>query len=115
MDKEFTDLYDDYIDGLLERREFLKRLAVIAGGMAAANSLLPLLESNDAMAAIVSPDDPGLTTEYVTYPGKTGGVRAYLAQDMQQSALAELERAAAIAPNDDTVKDWLRRAKRARP
>jgi len=81
MDKRFTDLYDDYSDGLLERREFLKRLAVIAGGMAAANSLLPLLESNYAMAAIVSSDDPGLTTEYVTYPGKTGGVRAYLAQD----------------------------------
>jgi carboxymethylenebutenolidase len=46
MDKRFTDLYDDYSDGLLERREFLKRLAVIAGGMAAANSLLPVLESN---------------------------------------------------------------------
>jgi carboxymethylenebutenolidase len=81
MDKKFTDLYDDYVDGLLKRREFLKKLAVIAGGVAAANSLLPLLERHYAMAAIVSPDDPGLTTEYVTYPGKTGGVRAYLAQD----------------------------------
>jgi len=81
MDSIYTDLYDDYTDGLLERRDFLKKLAIIAGGMAAAKSLLPLLESNYAMAAMVSPNDPGLTAQYLEYPGKTGNVRAYLAQD----------------------------------
>ena len=32
---------------------------------------------------------------------------------LRQSAVAEFERAATLAPRDDTIKDWLRRAKRS--
>jgi tetratricopeptide (TPR) repeat protein len=38
--------------------------------------------------------------------------RVYLAAGLKQSALGEFERAATLAPNDDTIKDWLRRLKR---
>ena len=38
--------------------------------------------------------------------------RIYLEAGLQKSALTELERAATLAPKDDTIKDWLRRAKR---
>jgi curved DNA-binding protein CbpA len=38
--------------------------------------------------------------------------RVFLAGNMRQSAQAELERAATLAPNDDNVKDLIRRLKR---
>lgn len=79
MDRGIIDLYNKYAKGLLDRREFLKKLAVLAGGTAAAHILLPQLERNYAMADVVAKDDPRLHMEYVKYPGETGEVRAYLA------------------------------------
>ncbi|HET7545039.1 MAG TPA: DnaJ domain-containing protein [Polyangiaceae bacterium] len=38
--------------------------------------------------------------------------RIYLAAGMKQSGLAEFERAATLAPKDDTIRDWIRRLKR---
>ena len=78
--KKIADLYDEHTGGLLDRREFLEKLAVLAGGTAAAYALLPLLENNDAEAEIIPEDDPRLHTEYIEYPGETGGVRAYSAR-----------------------------------
>ncbi len=80
MNQKFIDLYDDYKKGMLDRREFLKKLALLAGGMAAASVLLPLLESSYAGARFVEKDDPRLQTEYIHYPGATGEVRAYSAK-----------------------------------
>lgn len=80
MEQKFIDLYDEYKNGRLGRREFLKELAFLAGGTAAAIVLLPLLENNHAHAQIVPKDDPRLHTEYIKYPGETGEVRAYLAR-----------------------------------
>jgi len=74
------DLYDEYTKGVLDRQEFLKKLAILAGGTAAAYALLPLLENNDANAEVVPKDDPRLHTEYIEYPGETGEVRAHLAR-----------------------------------
>jgi len=71
---------DEYTKGVLDRQEFLKKLAILAGGTAAAYALLPLLENNDANAEVVPKDDPRLHTEYIEYPGETGKVRAHLAR-----------------------------------
>jgi carboxymethylenebutenolidase len=79
MDPRITRLYDEYTHQPLERRVFLERLAVLAGGTAAATALLPLLENNYAQAAIVDPGDKRLATSTVTYKGATGDIRAYLA------------------------------------
>ncbi len=38
--------------------------------------------------------------------------RVYLAANMRQSAIAELERAQALAPQDDTISGWLKRIRR---
>jgi tetratricopeptide (TPR) repeat protein len=51
-----------------------------------------------------APDDP---TQHMTL-GKI-----YFEAGMKQSALAEFERAQQLSPNDDSIKDWLRRARRA--
>jgi carboxymethylenebutenolidase len=80
MDKKIVDLHDEYNHGLLDRREFLKRLSMIAGGIMAANALLALLEGNSARADLVSKDDPRLFTEDIKYKGATGDVRAKLAR-----------------------------------
>jgi len=79
MDQRAIDLYGKYSQGSLDRREFLKKLAVVAGGTAAADALLPFLERSSAAAQIAAKDDPRLVTEYVKYPGETGEVRANLA------------------------------------
>ena len=38
--------------------------------------------------------------------------RIYAQAGMKQSATAEIERASALSPGDDTIKDWLKRIKR---
>ncbi len=79
MNTNIKDLYDEYHHGSLDRREFIKRLSVLAGA-AAANALLPLLEKHHAHAAIIPKDDPRLNEEYIKYPGATGDMRAYSAR-----------------------------------
>jgi carboxymethylenebutenolidase len=80
MDQKIVALYDEYIHESLGRREFLKKLAILAGGTAAAQALLPLLERNYAQAQVVPKDDPRLKTTHINYRGATGEVRAYFAK-----------------------------------
>jgi carboxymethylenebutenolidase len=87
LDPNIVELYQDYTNGGLDRREFLKNLAKLAGGAAAAVALLPMLEISYAKAQIVAEDDSRLHTEYVKYPGETGDVRAYLARPKGEKKL----------------------------
>ncbi len=80
MNQRIIDIYEDYANGRVDRREFLRRLAHWGGGAAAAYALLPELERNCALAEVVAKDDPRLQTEYIKYPGETGEVRASLAR-----------------------------------
>ena len=80
MDQKALDLYNEYVHGDLPRRDFLMRLAGIAGSAAAASALLPLLEPNYAWGQQVPADDPGLDAGYVEYDGSDGSVRGYLAR-----------------------------------
>lgn len=77
MDQRIINLYDEYTHKPLGRQEFLRRLAQLAGGTAAAMAILPLIEVNQAHAAITSGDD--LFTERVTYRGATE-MQAYVAR-----------------------------------
>jgi carboxymethylenebutenolidase len=80
MDQHIIDLYDEYTHAPLDRRVFLARLAELAGSTAAAMALLPVLEANQARAAIVSAEDPRLETGRTTYPGSMGDVKSYMAR-----------------------------------
>ena len=80
MDRKIIALYNEYTHGLLDRRGFLKKSSILAGGTAAASALLPFLEQNYAKAEVVPKNDPRLNTDDIKYPGATGDVRAYLAR-----------------------------------
>jgi carboxymethylenebutenolidase len=82
MDKKITNLYNDYRQGLTNRRDFISKLTMIAGSTAAALALLPVLEDNSLKAASSTQDYPGLMTEFIKYPGETGDVKAYLAHPL---------------------------------
>jgi carboxymethylenebutenolidase len=80
MDPKIIELYNDYIHGDMSRRLFLRRLAAIAGGAAAASAVLPLIDSNFAYGQQVEPDDERFEVAYVHYAGTQGPVKAYVAK-----------------------------------
>jgi len=86
MNRAIIDLYDEFRHTPMPRREFMSRLTQLAGGAAAATSILPLLEGN-AEAAKVAPDDPKLQAGEVSYPGPAGPVKAYQARPKGAGAL----------------------------
>ena len=78
MDQKIIDLYDRFTHGGINRREFLDRLAEIAGSSTAAMALLPLLANDYARAAVVAPDDARLAIERVGYDSPKGKINGYL-------------------------------------
>jgi len=88
MSPKIRDLYEEYERGGMDRRQFLAKLAALAGGTAAAATLLPALESGGAVPQVVPADDPRLETGYIKYPGATGEVRAYSARPKGGAKLA---------------------------
>ncbi|WP_316821870.1 dienelactone hydrolase family protein [Pedobacter gandavensis] len=78
MDQRIINLYDQYTHSNINRKEFLKKLALLTGSTALALSVLPLLENNYATAAPV--DDEGLSTENITYKGVKGDMKGFLAK-----------------------------------
>lgn len=78
MDRRIVRLYDEFTHGTMPRRQFLGRLARIAGGAAAASAVLPLLENRYANAAIVAADDPSIIVGRERFDGPAGPVNAYV-------------------------------------
>lgn len=80
MDQRIIDLYDKFTHGALNRREFLDRLAALAGSAAAALALLPLLQSDYARAETISENDPRLVTNTVYDRASSTELAAYMAR-----------------------------------
>jgi carboxymethylenebutenolidase len=87
MEKKILDLYGEYSNGALSRREFFKKLAKLAGGTAAALALLPLLEDHFAEAQVVAEDDPRLHVEDIEYPAEKGKMMAHYARPKGEEKL----------------------------
>lgn len=82
MKQNITRLYDDYRQGKTSRRDFIKKLTLVAGSMAAAMALLPALEDNNFKASPIQ-DDSDLITEIIKYPAASGTMRGFLARPRQ--------------------------------
>ncbi len=77
---ELLELYDFYVHGKINRREFIDRAARFTLGAMAATSVLAALSPNYALAEQVSFTDPDIVADYITYPSPKGHgqVRGYL-------------------------------------
>src|SRR6187455_605006 len=79
IDQRVFDLYDEYCHGRMDRRAFLQQAALVAGGLAMAQALMPRY----ANAQTISFTDDRIKAQYVTYPspgGNSGTMRGYLVQ-----------------------------------
>jgi carboxymethylenebutenolidase len=85
FDPEVLDLFDRYVHGGIDRREFLDRASRYAMGGVTAVALLESLSPNYALAQQVAPDDQRLALQYVVYdsPEGYGEVRALLARPVK--------------------------------
>ena len=74
-------LFDGYIHGNINRRDFLDRASKYAVGGFTAAAMLESLTPNYALAQQVARTDPRIKTEYLTYPSPEGSgtMRGYLA------------------------------------
>ncbi|OGD35430.1 MAG: carboxymethylenebutenolidase [Candidatus Aminicenantes bacterium RBG_19FT_COMBO_58_17] len=72
----------------MDRREFLEKVAELAGGTAAAAALLPVLAGGGDSPQVVPKDDPRLETGYIKYPIESGEMRAYQARPKGAGKLA---------------------------
>lgn len=86
MNQNIISLYDEYTHKPLSRKTFIKRLIHLTGSSAAAMSLLPLLESDYAHNFLTTPDE--LFTEYITYAGANGEMKAYVARPKEEKPYA---------------------------
>ena len=80
MDQKIYDLYDDFIHGGMNRRDFLERLSILVGSTAAATATMSLLQSDFALAQMVPANDGRLAIERVTYDSPKGKINGYLAR-----------------------------------
>jgi carboxymethylenebutenolidase len=76
LPQNIIDLYDEYTHKPLTRNEFINRLISILGSSALAMTIIPMLESKYSEVKEVDLND--LKTEYITYPGVRGEMRAYI-------------------------------------
>ncbi len=82
---EVLKLFDQFVHGLIPRREFLKSAARYAVAGVTAEGLLNALSPRFAEAQQVRPDDRRLNARHVDYPSPQGHgtVRGYLVQPAQ--------------------------------
>jgi len=112
LDQRIINLYDEYTHKPLNRKDFLVRLAQLAGSMTAALSVLSLLESGCVPAAKTTSDE--LFTETVSYPGAKGGeMKAYVARpkaEKKYGTVLVIHENRGLTPH---IEDVTRRAARA--
>ena len=84
---EVLKLFDGYVHGAINRREFLDRAARFAVGGFTAAAMLESLKPNFAWAQQVAKDDPRIRTGYADYqsPKGSGTMRGYFATPAKAS------------------------------
>jgi len=83
MAEEIKRLLQEFHQGKISRRDFMRQAIMMTGSLAAANGLLSALSPEDAEAAMVSENDAQILTHNVKYQGKKGEVAAYLARPVK--------------------------------
>lgn len=112
MDQRIITLYDEYTHKPLTREVFLKKLAMLTGSLAAAMTVLPMLEGNYAVAqTLINEDD--LFTERIVYPTDGGEMKGYIARPKKEGkypAVVIIHENRGLNPH---IEDVARRAAKA--
>jgi carboxymethylenebutenolidase len=87
FDQKLLNLFDRYVHGLINRREFLEGASKFAVGGLSAAAILESLNPKYVQAQQIPEDDPQLRTETIEYPSPQGSgtIRAYLARPANSS------------------------------
>ncbi len=72
LDQEIFDMYDYYVHGKMDRREFVNKLSKYAVGGLTVSAILTFLLPNYADAKRFTLNDPRLISEYVEYDSPKG-------------------------------------------
>ena len=80
FDQELLNLFDEYVHGIIERREFLDKAAKFAVGGLTAAALLDMLSPDYALAKQVEENDARIKGETIEYasPKGHGKIKGYL-------------------------------------
>lgn len=71
--QEVFDLYNDYAHNRLDRKQFIKRLSIYAVGGLTVSSLMSFIMPDYRKKIQVAPDNPDLSSEFITYESDKGG------------------------------------------
>jgi len=87
--QELLNLFDGYVHGAINRRQFLDRAQRFAVGGATAAALFEMLKPNYAWAIQVPPDDKRIKAEYDTVPSPqgNGSIKGYLVRPANAAKL----------------------------
>lgn len=82
IDNRVMRLFDGYVHGTINRREFLERTAKITASATAAAAILASLSPDYSLAQQIDPGDPSITTSYKKFasPKGAGVMRGYYAR-----------------------------------
>ena len=113
MDQRIITLFDEYTHAPLTRKEFLDRLAKLAGGTALAIAALSVLEPGYAQAATITPGADDLVAEEVNWIGDGAAMRGYLVHPKgrkKRGAVVVIHENRGLTPH---IKDVTRRVAQA--
>ena len=87
--QELLNLFDRYVHGGIDRRQFLDRAQRFAVGGVTAAALFQMLKPNYAWAIQVPPDDKRITASYETVPSPSGNgsIKGYLVRPASATKL----------------------------
>jgi carboxymethylenebutenolidase len=77
MEHNLTKLYNEYKEGLINRRSFIKKLTIATGSSAAAFAILPVLADVDNLNPSQVDNEPA--SQFIKYPAPKMEIRAFLA------------------------------------
>ena len=112
---ELLELYDFYVHGKLNRREFLDRAAAFTLCSMTAVAVLDALTPNYALAQQIAFTDPDIVAEYVRYssPRGHGEVRAYLVRPARPRARCRASSSCTRTVASIYIEDVARRVAKA--
>ncbi len=114
MAELIDELVSAHGEGVISRREFIQRGAILTGSLTAAGTLAESLVPQTSWSAQVDPNDPGLNSTTVSYPSTDGSpIKAYLTRPKKEGKLPAVVVIHQNRGLDDHIRDVARRLAKA--